>query len=528
MKKITIYTLLALFTIGFVGCEEWLDVNQNPNDLTISTPELVFTGAAKQYGERQFMGSGFTLMGAWTGYFAHCGGWSGWVEVKSYNMTSSQYTGFWTPYTSSLKSLGYVKDEAALEGNYALIGAAKVMEVGFYERIVDTYGDVPYFDAVEGMEGITNPVYDDAQEIYEDLIVQLDSAVYFLNTAIDEFIDIDAGSDPIMGGDKEEWIMYANALKMRILLKQAEMPGRDAYIDDNWTFDDLGFPTGSVTMDPGYIDGESGKMNPLFESYYETYNGNRSSGNTQYACNVFLKHLYDEGNDPRLQMCWKPGATSGDWSHGVQLGVNSAPEDHYGGEAGEAMTIGKGIAGGSTDPVQVMSEQELLFLMAEAVARGKTVPGVSASAEQLWEDGIEASFDYYGSRAGLTETEISDTTAYYMDEISINDLLGWDAAEPIKSIIYQKYLAGLGVYHYQAWTDFRRTGYPVPYDPNEEDYSMISYNFSVVRNQVPVRMLYVQNEIDLNNENVNAAIEKTGYSYNSEFIMDASIFWDVN
>ena len=209
MKKITIYTFLALFVLSIVGCEEYLDVNQNPNDLTISTPELVFTGAAKLYGERQFMGSGYSLLGSWMGYYGHCGGWSGWHEVHSYNMTSSQYTGFWTPYTNELKSIKYVKEESMAEGNYGLVGAAKIMEVGTYERIVDTYGDVPYFNAVRGKEGTTNPVYDDAQDIYEDLVVQLDSAIYWLNEAIDGHIDIDADADPMFGGNKENWIRYA-------------------------------------------------------------------------------------------------------------------------------------------------------------------------------------------------------------------------------------------------------------------------------------------------------------------------------
>ncbi len=527
MKKITIYTFLALFVLSIVGCEEYLDVNQNPNDLTISTPELVFTGAAKLYGERQFMGSGYSLLGSWMGYYGHCGGWSGWHEVHSYNMTSSQYTGFWTPYTNELKSIKYVKEESMAEGNYGLVGAAKVMEVGTFERIVDTYGDVPYFNAVRGKEGTTNPVYDDAQDIYEDLVVQLDSAIYWLNEAIDGHIDIDAAADPFFGGNKENWIRYANILKMRILIKQAEMTGRDSYISSNWTFDALGFPT-EVTMNPGYLPGSSGKMNPLHEGYYKNYLGNETSGHTQYGLSVFLQHLYQEGDDPRVMMCFQPGKFSGDWSHGLQLGINSAPEDHYGGVAGEACMIDLGIAGGQTDDSQVMSAPEIKFLMAEAVARGYTIPGVAKTAQELWEEGIEASFEYYGDRAGWSSGDIADTLAAYMDDIQLSSELGWDAAEPVKSIIYQKYLAGVGLYHYTAWTDFRRTGYPDPYDKNTVDYSMISYYYITVRDQVPVRMLYVQDELDLNPENVNSAITKTGYPYNDVFIMDAKIFWDAN
>ena len=96
--------------------------------------------------------------------------------------------------------------------------------------------------------------------------------------------------------------------------------------------------------------------------------------------------------------------------------------------------------------------------------------------------------------------------------------------------MYQKYIAGVGVYHYEAWADYRRTGYPEPGDLAEGDpdtnTSMISHYSNIVRAQVPVRMLYIQKELDLNSDNVQAAIDKTGVAYNSEFIMDAKIFWD--
>lgn len=528
MKKIKIYAILALFIFSLVGCEEWLDVNQNPNDLTISTPELVFNGAAKQYGERQQLGSGFSLLGAWMGYFGHCGGWSGWNSVKSYNMTSSDYTGFWGVYNGDLKSLKYVIEEARAEGNPGLVGAAMILKVGFFERLVDIYGDIPYTEAVRGFEGNTSPAYDDAQEIYEDLVVKLDSAMFYLNEGITGFIDIDGTKDPIMNGHKEDWIAYANALKMRILLKQADMPGRGAYISSNWNFDAVGFPT-EVTVNPGYIAGSSGKMNPVFEGYYENYQGNRPSANTQYGMNVFIQNLYQLADDPRMYMCWKPGVTSGNWDWGLKLGINDNPEDHYGGTAGEACVIGAGIGGASsTQDAQVMSEMEIKFLMAEALARGYAIPGVTATAEEMWEEAIEASFWYYGNNAAWDSDDLSDTIDYYLDEIALTADLGWDAAEPIKSIMYQKYLAGVGVYHFTTWTDFRRTGYPDPLDPTLSDDSMISYYFNVVRDQVPVRLLYVQDELDLNTENVNVAIDKAGIPYDSDFIMDARIFWDVN
>ncbi len=520
MKKIRIYLLLALFFAGVTGCTEWLDVNQDPNRLTTSTKDLVLTGAEKQFSERQQLGGGFSLLGAWIGYFAHSGGWSGWNSVKTYNMTSSDYTGFFSPYLSELKSLKYVEEQGVLDGNSAYVGIARIMRSALFQRIVDTYGDVPYFEAVGGFEGNTQPVYDDAQTIYNDLVVQLDSAILLLTQAEEASLTIDSRSDIINGGNITAWKQYANTLKLRILLRQSEIGD----LSGKMNFDEAGFIGGSITANPGYIANQNGKMSPIY-GYGKDYKGTLTSANQQYGLNIFLSTLYKEAADPRLQICWEPGVESGDYSWATQLGNNAPPESHWN---NSAVRMAPGIYGESDGDVVVMSIMEADFLIAEALARGYNLSsaGVSATAEEMFNKGIDDSFDYYGTRAGIED--IAGVLELYRETLKGN--ASWDAGNPIKSIMYQKYIAGVGVYHYEAWADYRRTGYPEPGDLAEGDpdtnTSMISHYSNIVRAQVPVRMLYIQKELDLNSDNVQAAIDKTGVAYNSEFIMDAKIFWD--
>ncbi len=525
MKKIRIYLLSILLLAGVTGCTEWLDVNQNPNSLTKSTKDLVLTGAEKQFAERQQVGSGFSLLGAWIGYYGHSGGWSGWNNVKSYNMTSSDYNGFFTgPYLGELKSLKYVEEQGVVDGNPAYVAVARIMRSALFQRIVDTYGDVPYFEAIQGFEGNTQPVYDDAKTIYEDLVVQLDSAIIFLKQAEDATLLLEAKNDIIAGGNLTLWKQYANTLKLRILLRQAEMADRQSYITSNMNFDEAGFLSESLTANPGYIANQDGKMNPIY-AYGKDYKGNLTSANQQYGLNIFLLTLYKDNGDPRLEMCWEPGVSSKDYSHGLQLGVNGAVEDHW---KEAAIRMGPGIYGASDDDVTVMSIVETDFLIAEALARGYNLSsaGVSGTAEEMFKKGIEDSFNYYAARAGVEDT--APLLDKYMGaEGTLKGPAAWDASNPVRSIMYQKYIAGVGLYHYETWADFRRTGYPDPLDPTAVDNSMISYYFNIVRAQVPVRMLYTQKELDINSENVKAAIDKTGVPYNSEFIMDAKIFWDV-
>ncbi|MBN1820294.1 MAG: SusD/RagB family nutrient-binding outer membrane lipoprotein, partial [Prolixibacteraceae bacterium] len=424
-------------------------------------------------------------------------------------------------------SLKYVEQKGMEEENMAYVAVAKILTAASYQRLVDIYGDIPYSQGVEGFNGNVTPVYDDAEAIYDDLVVQLDSAILLLNQAVAGSQTIDETSDIIAGGDLETWIQIANTFKLRILIHQTEV--RESYIRANLNFDAAGFISSTITANPGYQLNTDGKMNPFYARYGKDYKGDLTSANQQYGLNVFLSNLYKMNSDPRLELCWEPGVATHNYNTALQLGINTtegviADEDPLHWKNG-VPRMGPGIYGSSDDGVVVLSIMETNFLIAEALARGYNLSsaGVSGTAKDYWEAGILESFRYYGGRKGVA---IDDLYATYIESISGN--VGWNSSNPVKSIIYQKYLAMVGINHYETWTDYRRTGYPEPGDPNVIETSMISYYFNIVREQVPVRMLYPQRELDINAENVQAAITKTGVAYNSEFIMDARIFWDAN
>jgi len=523
MKKLNLYILMIILLAGFSGCTDWLDINQDPNNLTSSTKDLVLTGAEKNFAERQQTASA-SLYGAWMGYYGHSGGWSGWNNVKSYNMTSSDYNGdFNDPYRNEIKNLSYVEDRAKEQGSFAYIALAKIMKAVSFQRMVDIYGDIPYTEASSGFTGNVTPVYDDAQTIYDDLIVQLDSAIFLLNEAAANSQTIESASDIIGGGDLDLWKQMANTFKLRVLIRQSV--ARGSYVSSNMSFDEVGFITSTVTGNPGYIANTDGKMNPFYSTYGQNYQGDLTNANQQYGLNVFLWNLYRTTSDPRLELCWEPGVDTHNYNHALQLGKNEDPLDHWG---NGSVRMGPGIYGTSDEGVVVLSIMETNFLIAEALARGYNLSsaGVTGTAQEYWEAGIESSFQYYGDRGGFDAADVDAELADYMDGLSGD--VAWNSSNPVKSIIYQKYLAMVGVNHYETWADYRRTGYPEPGNPSEIETSMISYYSNIVREQVPVRMLYPQRELSNNSDNVQAAISKTGVAYNADFIMDARIFWDVN
>ena len=123
-------------------------------------------------------------------------------------------------------------------------------------------------------------------------------------------------------------------------------------------------------------------------------------------------------------------------------------------------------------------KEEVLFLKAEAALRW----GIGGSAQQYYEAGIRAVFNRYGVSAGLDEylarTEMVrqngkniDYVDYYVGYVGSNSCPGrieigvaWNDGDSdetkLEKIITQKWISMFPNGGYEAWTDFRRTGYP--------------------------------------------------------------------
>src|SRR5690554_111954 len=83
------------------------------------------------------------------------------------------------------------------------LAITEILSVYAYSNLVETYGDIPYQEALD----IDNllPKYDDAKTIYIDLIDRLNTALTSLNSER----GFDVADDMIYGGDVESWRKFA-------------------------------------------------------------------------------------------------------------------------------------------------------------------------------------------------------------------------------------------------------------------------------------------------------------------------------
>ncbi len=186
-----------------VSCEDFLDVNVDPNNPTTVTPDLVlapaqFYTAYRQQSDRGISHLGNMFMVNWS----QSDGFSWYSDEFKYNVTSSFYAGtFNNVYANPLKQYQILNNLEDTRYDYYK-AIAKVMKAFHFQILVDTYGDVPYSEAL-GRSLLATPKYDDAQTIYEDLIVQLTDAIAIIKNAPENVV-IPGADDCMFGGDMED------------------------------------------------------------------------------------------------------------------------------------------------------------------------------------------------------------------------------------------------------------------------------------------------------------------------------------
>jgi hypothetical protein len=204
----------------------------------------------------------------------------------------------------------------------------------------------------------------------------------------------------------------------------------------------------------------------------------------------FAVNFYTSTNDQRLDYIYiKPvgGEHLGNW-----LGFSP----HANAITSETMP-GIYKTAGASYPFFLAAES--FFLQAEAAQRG----WLNEDAKRLYKLGIEASFQYLD----IPEA-VAAATSYYSQAGIVN--VNWDdSPNKLRAIAMQKWAALNGFNALEAWTEYRRTGFP-HIDPP-------SLSRKVVRNAIPVRALYPGVEYAANADNV----RKQGNICH----FDSKIFW---
>ncbi len=487
-KKFVI-ALTSVLTL--VSCEDYLDVNDDPNLPSSENikPENVL--AASQVYTYNTLSTnmnqlGNLMMNNWTRDVGASNS-SYYFNEHTYNVTSDFYSGIFE--NLMLRTSNFTFIQQTEEPNYEnYIAIAKILKTQYFQYLVDLYGDIPYSQAHKRGENLT-PTYDDDMAIYRDLVVQLEQAVSLINNAPSSALNPGA-NDVMLQGDMTMWKKYANTLKLKILIRESQKASSATYVQSeinelvNSGAQFLG-PNDNIKINPGFNNNKPNGFASLFlDSSGAVLNNYSSTAATKYTI-TYLTNT----NDNRIGRIYST-ATGGGYA-GHQQGDVLTPLTNY-----PVSHVGPGLLDDNSQDGIVFTAAESLLLQAEAVQRG-LMPGV---AKDLYESGITESYKLLG----LTAAQAS---AYYGQAIS---LVNWTASagNEIEAIINQKWIALNGINGIETWIENTRTGFP----------SHVPLSTVAPGTSRPVRLLYPSSEISGNTANVPVQNETQAFT--------SRVFWN--
>lgn len=498
MKK-CFYSLSIIMLLAATGCKKMLDINKNPNSPTeeAMTADLFLPRVLNSTATR--MATAYNYSARWIGYWSRSGSFGANSEEETYNITTNFEAFQWQSWYNILFD-AHLMEQKAKEDNFTFYTAiAKTMKVIGYSQLVDQYNNIPYSQAFD-LKKYIQPAYDKGEDIYADLLKQLDTAATLLRDVVVDDNPRIRQADIMFHGSPALWRRLVNTQRLKLLMHQSQT-GKDFSAEIAKLLNEGEGLIGAgetASVNPGYTQGQD-KQNPFFDTYELRFND--AVADTYNRANNFILGLFRNNDDVRYAYVFDRAQTplAGDPYVGYDYGWpgigGSLPA-----AANSSNIGGPGLAHSADQDQWFFTSVESLFLQAEAIQRG----WITGNAEEAYRAAVHESFEWLG-------VEDAEATAdEYLD--SGHDIVDWSKATTddakLKLIVTQKYLALIGINNFEAYVDYRRMGVPaVPRSlapgagPN-----------------IPLRIRYPQSQYSYNAANV--AKENNPDPFTS------GIFWD--
>ncbi|MEO7524344.1 MAG: SusD/RagB family nutrient-binding outer membrane lipoprotein [Ferruginibacter sp.] len=539
-KNIIRLGLLATTTLVVVatGCKKQDFSNTDPDSITSETVDYRTVLPASMTSTATVIeGTSFKFLQNWMGYWARSGSYQDITEEETYSFTNDFNVGVWNGLYSNATNYDFVVRKANEKGAGFYEAVARIMKSLDMQMLVDIYGNVPYSEAFQGAANRT-PAYDNSQNIYDSLFVQLDLAITLLKDPISIDPDKNVGiadNDLIYGGDVTSWIKMANTLKLRMALHAFQVP----------SFDAAGKIAAIEAEGTGYIGvGESAELNPGYTAtkptpYYranvKTETGVAAPNGASVRANAFSVGpnagapnslgYYEYNGDPRLDRFYTAPAS------GVQRGIQYGEiAGTNAGNTGDKLSTIDGIGylpDGAASRAWILTDFESIFLQAEAANRGYITSGGPTAAKDLTNLGIQRSFIWLGLTAADADAYITGNATYPdVDYDGVSQGPGLPDGG-IFTILSQKWFALNGVNTLESWTDWRRTDFQLGDGAGYVEGPPLSVNPNrPAAVGVPIRLFYPQNEYNYNSASVLA--QGSVNITQSATPATGRIFWDIN
>jgi hypothetical protein len=520
IRKIIFCTAIGATAVTSCNREELTDLNLNPQAVNTIDVNFLFTSA--QLGAASGGSRGDNRYIDWRTNIRMCGyaiqhlATTGGDPGDKYNDDAETSSApFEFIYADQLKNLAAVLRQTGTGGwaegqNQNLRQASRILRAFLFHRLTDYYGSVPYFETMQAQDGIFFPKYDKQQDIYTDLLKELDEATAALGApAADGFEQ----ADLYYSGDIAKWKRWGYSLMLRLAMRVSNVAAdmANTYVqkavaggvftsnDDNVIVPMAEAPSLWVNQNGisrAFYPGDGGQVTFLSKTLIDFLKGTNAGS------------VADD--DPRLMIIT---GGIGNWTPTGWEPTNTDPLAQKGMKNGLTQTqleVFEGVPAGSLDlnatyskinpklldraePYMLMNYGEVELLLAEASHR--SIGGLTpAQAQAHYDAGVKASmqmYTIYDASFVVSDAQVASYLATYpfgsRDEMTmiheqlwVNHFLNW----------------------WEAWSDYRRTKLPALTPTNAPG--------NVTGGKIPERLRYPNAEA-AGNPNFNTGASPNDY-----------------
>lgn len=583
MNKYINKTLAGLALVALAtGCSDFGDTNVDPEHLNQGNVpyQLVFSNA-----QHQALGSdwdawrnGMIYLSQWN---QHCAA-GGWWWSYGINAFSDGYSSaYWDSVLSSgnrgaLRDITTVmqqwKDDPTRTIDYQM---ARVVRVYIASRLTDLYGDMPYSEAGQP-EQFKYPKYDTQEDIYKDMLKELDEAQAALGSGSATM----GKADLYFDGDAAKWKKFANSLMLRLAMRLTKVDANTAK-----TYAAKAYAGGCITTvaDDCMLQHKDGVVGNDSAEPYAKIVSHEDPG-VAFISRTFLNKL-QELQDPRIPLIMavypkgeeaKIGST--DWTTGTvencapekqkglpgcySMGLTSnysialyhadeftpqvlspnmvqATGGHYDNGIAEVKDIAPATPnptyykrcysqpnrftyGDVTAPTLIVTAAQTNLLLAEAAQRGY----ISGSAQAFYEAGVRCAMQQFKH---YPATEVSSLMSIYLDDAAVGQYLATNAYDPARALqqINEQYWITCFFDEYETYANWRRSGYP-DLQPMGTDFTHPGGEYSTLGQYGPAivrRFTYPTRELQINPDHYTEALQRMGKTSENDFD-NSRVWWD--
>ncbi len=497
MKRINKYFgILGVLLFLFSGCDNFDDINTNPDTTTEASASLLATEVILDI--LKFGGRDAKAMISDNALPKYVGYAQEGEMATQYNLLGSTGFGVYTVLPNCDKMVGYAQRG---DNEDAYRGLAKFVSAFMLYELTMQVGDIPYSESNKGAESLYKPKYDPQEDVFKGVLDELKEADQFFARG-----KTFAGDPSPFNGDPVKWRQATNSFALKVLMtlsskegnsslniksRFAEIAAAGNIFDKSSDF--LGLVYSSLNRHPIY------STNDLF-----TKNTLVSSLVVDNLKNLNDRRLYYFAEPAPAEITAGRDATEQEAYVGPDISMDYTlmTADHSQGKY--SIINYRYLKEEASEPRRLLTYAEQQLILAEARLLGWITTG---DAETYYQQGVKSAL------AAVMATKPEYAHGMEMDQDYIDGYFTGEAEfkatvdEQLKQIWMQRYLLNFMQYPITSYFDYRRNTYPeFPINPA----SSMNEN---KKDAIPMRWLYPSSETNTNRDNLIEALNRQYEGY---------------